>query len=111
MREATFYLLAALLLWLVVHKWLHKRLAHRVIAGWPSSADVRCEMVYSFGAAAARGHANAGVHADQFGEALFLNHAIGELGAAQQQVVRTQAAVAGFSHDLFQGEQCVAQAH
>lgn len=47
-REATFYLLAALLLWLVVHKWLHKRLAHRVIAGWPTGADMRREMAYSF---------------------------------------------------------------
>ena len=47
-REGLYYLLAALLLWLVVHKWLHKRLAHRVIAGWPTSADMRREMVYSF---------------------------------------------------------------
>ena len=47
-REGLYYLFAALLLWLVVHKWLHKRLAHRVIAGWPTSADVRREMAYSF---------------------------------------------------------------
>lgn len=47
-REGLYYLLVALLLWLVVHKWLQRRLAHRVIAGWPSSADMRREMAYSF---------------------------------------------------------------
>jgi sterol desaturase/sphingolipid hydroxylase (fatty acid hydroxylase superfamily) len=31
-----------------VHQWLHQRLAHRVIAGWPTSTDVRREMAYSF---------------------------------------------------------------
>ena len=46
-REGLYYLLAALLLWLVVHKWLHKRLSHRVIAGWPTSADMRRELTYS----------------------------------------------------------------
>ena len=47
-REGLYYLVAALLLWLVVHHWLHKRLAHRVIEGWPTSTDVRREMAYSF---------------------------------------------------------------
>lgn len=47
-REGLYYLLAALLLWIVVHKWLGERLAHRLIAGWPSKADVRREMAYSF---------------------------------------------------------------
>ena len=47
-RVGVYYLMAALLLWLLVHQWLHQRLAHRVIAGWPTSADVRREMAYSF---------------------------------------------------------------
>ena len=46
-REGMHYLLAALLLWLVLHRWLRTRLAHRLIAGWPSGADVRREIGYS----------------------------------------------------------------
>ena len=47
-REGMYYLLAAVVFWLLLHRWLRQRLAHRLIAGWPSSADVRREMVYSF---------------------------------------------------------------
>ncbi len=46
-REGSHYLLAALLLWLVLHRWLRTCLAHRLIAGWPSGGDVRREMGYS----------------------------------------------------------------
>ena len=47
-NEAVRYLLAASLLWLIVHVLLKKRLAHRLIAQWPSARDVRREMSYSF---------------------------------------------------------------
>ena len=47
LKEASFYLAAALLLWLTVHVLLRRRLAHRVIAGWPSARDLRREMAYS----------------------------------------------------------------
>lgn len=46
-KEGTFYLASALLLWLVLHVLLRKRLAHRVIAGWPSVHDMRREIGYS----------------------------------------------------------------
>jgi sterol desaturase/sphingolipid hydroxylase (fatty acid hydroxylase superfamily) len=36
-----------LLLWFTVHVLLRGRLAHRVIAGWPSGRDVRRELAYS----------------------------------------------------------------
>jgi len=41
------YLVSALLVWGLLHVLLRKRLAHRLIAGWPSSADVRREITYS----------------------------------------------------------------
>ncbi len=47
LREGLYYLAAALLFWVLVHRWLRRRLAHRLIAAWPSSADMRREMGYS----------------------------------------------------------------
>ena len=41
------YLVVALLLWGGLHVLLRKRLAHRLIAGWPSRADLRRELAYS----------------------------------------------------------------
>jgi lathosterol oxidase len=41
------YLVSALLVWGLLHVLLRKRLAHRLIAGWPSSADLRREIAYS----------------------------------------------------------------
>lgn len=45
--EASRYLAVAPLLWLVVHVALKKRLAHRLIARWPTPRDLRREFVYS----------------------------------------------------------------
>jgi sterol desaturase/sphingolipid hydroxylase (fatty acid hydroxylase superfamily) len=41
------YLAVVLLFWGVLHVLLRKRLAHRLIAGWPTSADLRREITYS----------------------------------------------------------------
>lgn len=41
------YMAAALLLWGLLHVLLRRRLAHRLIAGWPSGADLRRELTYS----------------------------------------------------------------
>jgi Delta7-sterol 5-desaturase len=63
LMEASRYLVVALLLWLVVHVLLKRRLAHRLIAPatkdtkqtkdtkglWPSGADMRREASYSLG--------------------------------------------------------------
>ena len=46
-KEFVRYLLGALLLWAVLHVLLRRRLAHRLIAGWPTARDVRREMIYS----------------------------------------------------------------
>lgn len=45
--EATFYFAAALLMWALLHGLLRRRLAHRLINGWPSSRDLRREVTYS----------------------------------------------------------------
>jgi sterol desaturase/sphingolipid hydroxylase (fatty acid hydroxylase superfamily) len=45
--EGTRYLVVAAAVWLVLHVLLRRRLAHRVIAGWPSGADLRREIAYS----------------------------------------------------------------
>jgi hypothetical protein len=45
--EAVRYGGVALLLWGGVHGLLRRRLAHRVIAGWPRAADLRREIAYS----------------------------------------------------------------
>jgi lathosterol oxidase len=41
------YLASALVLWGLLHVLLKKRLAHRLIGGWPTRADLRREIVYS----------------------------------------------------------------
>jgi lathosterol oxidase len=41
------YLVSALVLWGLLHVLLRRRLAHRLIAGWPSRADLRRELTYS----------------------------------------------------------------
>jgi sterol desaturase/sphingolipid hydroxylase (fatty acid hydroxylase superfamily) len=46
-KEGSFYFGSALLLWLTVHVLLRRRLAHRLIAGWPSGRDIRRELAYS----------------------------------------------------------------
>jgi sterol desaturase/sphingolipid hydroxylase (fatty acid hydroxylase superfamily) len=43
------YALFALAAWGVLHVLLRRRLAHRLIAGWPSAADLRREIAYSLG--------------------------------------------------------------
>ncbi len=45
--EASRYLVAAALLWLLLHVLLRRRLAHRLIAAWPSARDIRRELGYS----------------------------------------------------------------
>lgn len=45
--EASYYAGAALLMWGVLHRLLRRRLQHRLIGQWPSSADVRREIGYS----------------------------------------------------------------
>ncbi len=47
-HEAKFYLLAALFMWGLLHVLLKRRLAHRLIDQWPSRADIRRELSYSF---------------------------------------------------------------
>ena len=46
-KEFVRYLIGALLLWGLLHVALRQRLAHRLIAGWPSARDIRREIVYS----------------------------------------------------------------
>ena len=46
-KEFARYLLGALLLWALLHGVLRQRLAHRLIAGWPSGRDIRREIIYS----------------------------------------------------------------
>jgi sterol desaturase/sphingolipid hydroxylase (fatty acid hydroxylase superfamily) len=45
--EGARYLTFALLLWAVLHGLLRRRLAHRLIDGWPTARDLRREMAYS----------------------------------------------------------------
>ncbi len=45
--ESLRYAVVALLLWALLHVALRRRLAHRLIAGWPSAADMRREIAYS----------------------------------------------------------------
>nr|WP_315463543.1 sterol desaturase family protein [uncultured Rhodoferax sp.] len=47
LKESVFYLVAASVMWGLLHVALRKRLAHRLIAQWPTSADVRREILYS----------------------------------------------------------------
>ena len=46
-KEFVRYLFGALLLWGLLHVALRQRLAHRLIAGWPSARDIGREIVYS----------------------------------------------------------------
>jgi Delta7-sterol 5-desaturase len=41
------YLIAATLVWGVLHVLLRRRLSHRLISGWPTAADLRREIAYS----------------------------------------------------------------
>ncbi len=45
--EGLRYLVFVLLLWLVLHVLLKKRLAHRLIGAWPTARDLRRELAYS----------------------------------------------------------------
>ncbi len=45
--EGSRYLVVVALVWLVLHVLLRRRLAHRVIAGWPTAHDLRREFFYS----------------------------------------------------------------
>ena len=45
--EGLRYAVVAALMWLVLHRLLRRRLAHRVIAGWPTARDLRRELAYS----------------------------------------------------------------
>jgi sterol desaturase/sphingolipid hydroxylase (fatty acid hydroxylase superfamily) len=47
LAEGLRYGIAALLLWGLLHVALRRRLAHRLIAGWPQAHDVRREIGYS----------------------------------------------------------------
>lgn len=46
-KEFVRYLIGVLLIWGLLHVLLRRRLAHRLIAGWPSRSDIRREIVYS----------------------------------------------------------------
>ena len=45
--DGKYYLLTALSLWGLLHVVLKRRLAHRLITQWPTSADLRREITYS----------------------------------------------------------------
>jgi Delta7-sterol 5-desaturase len=47
LKESIFYGVSASVMWGLLHGVLRRRLAHRLIAQWPSSADVRREIRYS----------------------------------------------------------------
>jgi Delta7-sterol 5-desaturase len=47
LMEGLRYTVVAVLLWALLHVALRRRLAHRVIAGWPQAADLRREIGYS----------------------------------------------------------------
>ena len=47
LMEGGRYLLGAVVMWLLLHVLLKRRLAHRLIAAWPSSRDMRREFAYS----------------------------------------------------------------
>jgi sterol desaturase/sphingolipid hydroxylase (fatty acid hydroxylase superfamily) len=47
LAEGRFYLGVALVFWGVLHVVLRRRLAHRLIQGWPAARDIRREMAYS----------------------------------------------------------------
>jgi Delta7-sterol 5-desaturase len=45
--EGARYALGALLVWLLLHVLLRRRLSHRLIAGWPAAHDILRELSYS----------------------------------------------------------------
>ena len=45
--DGRIYVACVLLVWGLLHGLLRRRLAHRVISGWPSRADLRREITYS----------------------------------------------------------------
>ncbi len=45
--EGSRYLVGVVVMWLLLHVLLKRRLAHRLIAAWPSSRDMRREFAYS----------------------------------------------------------------
>ncbi|MBU6258839.1 MAG: sterol desaturase family protein [Burkholderiales bacterium] len=47
LQEGLRYLVFAGLFWFALHRWLRRRLQRRVIAGWPTAADLRREIAYS----------------------------------------------------------------
>jgi sterol desaturase/sphingolipid hydroxylase (fatty acid hydroxylase superfamily) len=53
--EGTRYLASGLVLWLVLHVLLKRRLAHRLIGEWPRARDMRREFAYSLGTIAVFG--------------------------------------------------------
>lgn len=59
--DGKYYLLSALAIWGVLHVLLRRRLAHRVIGGWPTGADLRREMTYSVSTLCVITALNAGV--------------------------------------------------
>ena len=46
------YVVFSLVLWVLLHRLLKKRLAHRLIGSWPSAADLRREITYSLSSVA-----------------------------------------------------------
>ena len=48
MQDGGTYLACVVLVWGLLHVVLRKRLAHRLITTWPSRADLRREITYSF---------------------------------------------------------------
>ena len=61
MEEGQWYLLSALVIWGLLHVILRRRLAHRVIGGWPNAADLRREIAYSISSLCVIAALNAGI--------------------------------------------------
>ena len=61
MDDGKYYLLSALVIWGVLHVLLKRRLAHRVIGGWPTRADLRREITYSISTLCVITALNAGI--------------------------------------------------
>ena len=59
--DGKYYLLSALVIWGLLHVLLRRRLAHRVIGGWPTAADLRREVTYSVSTLCVITAINAGV--------------------------------------------------
>jgi len=61
MEEGQWYVLSALVIWGLLHVILRRRLAHRVIGGWPTAADLRREITYSISTLCVIAALNAGI--------------------------------------------------